>query len=789
MRELMSLQWQLGPSRILATTATGQESRRAMYAAIIGILFSFCTITFAAAGGSGGKPSFVGSDACRACHAREYKNWTASHHHAAMQPANSDTVLGDFDNATFSEDGVTSTFFKKDGRFFVRTDGPDGQLSDFEVRYTFGLTPLQQYLVELPGGHIQALGIAWDSRPESDGGQRWYHLYPGRNLKPGDPLHWTGIDQNWNYQCAWCHSTNLQKNYDSKSRTFQTSWSEINVGCEACHGPASDHIEWAAKPRPADTEPGNKGFAVQFDERQGITWPMGAAGHAVRSAPRTTSKEIETCAQCHSRRQQISSDPADLRALLDAFRPATLDAGLYHADGQQRDEVYNYGSFLQSKMHAAGVTCSDCHDPHSGKLVVEGNGLCGQCHAAERFDTPAHHHHTAGSAGAKCASCHMPTATYMGIDARHDHSMRIPRPDRSILLGTPNACTHCHTGKSAAWAQEAVRTWYPASNPGAQNFADAFDLADRQAAGAIPALLKIASAPSSSGIAKASALSRLSRIPTAEAINVAADALKASDPLVRASAVSVVSAADEDTRVRLLAPLLEDPSRIVRMDAARALAGDPEGKLSETEKGPFTAAIAEYVAAQRHNAERPEAQSALATLAWERGNFPEARSAFQTALELDPTFIAAAVSLADLERRLGNEQTADDILRRSLATNPNSGPVQHALGLSLIRQKKTEDAMPYLSAAAKNAPEDPRFGYVLAIALHDTGKPGEAREVLKNTLARHPFHRDSLMALASYAMQSGQYSEALDAAQRLVELEPDRPEFSRLVENLKSRVK
>ncbi|MGE5267451.1 MAG: multiheme c-type cytochrome, partial [Deltaproteobacteria bacterium] len=543
-------------------------TRRGIGAAAAAILCASSATIATADDSKEGAPTFVGSNACRACHTQEFKNWSSSHHHAAMQPANAETVLGDFNGTIFTEEGVTSTFFKKDGRFFVQTDGPDGRLGEFEIRYTFGFKPLQQYLIELPGGRLQALGIAWDSRPKSDGGQRWYHLYPGRNLKPGDPLHWTGIDQNWNYQCAWCHSTNLQKNYDSKSRTFQTSWSEINVGCEACHGPASGHVAWATKGRTTNDESQNKGFAMQFDERRGVSWQMAETGQAARSVPRTTSKEIETCAQCHSRRQQISSDPKDLRALLDAFRPATLDNGLYHADGQQRDEVYNYGSFLQSRMHEAGVTCSDCHNPHSGKLVIEGNGLCGQCHAAARFDTPSHHHHPADSAGARCTSCHMPTTTYMGVDARHDHSMRIPRPDRSILLGTPNACTQCHTGKSAVWARDAVRSWYPSPKPGAQDFAEAFDLADRQAPGAIPALLKIAAAPSSSAIAQASALSRLARMPAQDAIAVASEKLQAKEPLVRLSAISVIEAADAATRVRLLAPLLNDPSRLVRMEAA-----------------------------------------------------------------------------------------------------------------------------------------------------------------------------------------------------------------------------
>ena len=469
-------------------------------------------------------------------------------------------------------------------------------------------------------------------------------LYPDQVVKSGDPLHWTGIDQNWNYQCAWCHATNLQKNYDAKARTFQTTWSELGAGCESCHGPASDHVAWATLGEPARED---KGLLVRFDERRGVTWPMGDNGQASRSVPRTTAKEIEVCATCHARRQQFSSDPASLASLTDAFRPATLDVGLYHADGQQRDEVFNYGSFLQSKMHAAGVTCSDCHNPHSGKLRQTGNAVCGQCHAPEKFDSGAHHHHGEGTAGSRCTACHMPATTYMGVDARHDHSMRIPRPDRSILLGTPNACTMCHAGKTATWARAAIKGWYPNPKPGAQDFAEAFDLADRGAPGGSAVLLKVASSPTSSAIARASALARLGRAPSADALDLAVQSLKIEDPLVRNAAISIIAVADAATRAKALAPLLRDPSRLVRMDAARALAGQPETMLSGDDRAAFEAALLEYIDAQKHNAERPEAQANLAGLYHDRGRAEEARTAYRTAIGLDPTFGTLAPGRGD----------------------------------------------------------------------------------------------------------------------------------------------
>lgn len=732
-----------------------------------------------------GELAYAGSQTCSGCHADEHQDWIGSQHKAAMQEATEQTVLGDFGNVTFARDGVESTFFKRDGKFWVRTDGPDGKLADFQVSYTFGVAPLQQYLIELSGGRLQALGIAWDARPKSDGGQRWYHLYPDRKLSAGDPLHWTGIDQNWNYQCAYCHSTNLKKNFDSGANSFKTTWSEISVGCEACHGPGSAHITWASSPNRDHS--GTKGLAVFFHERQGASWSIDADGKPIRSVPRSTSTEINVCAKCHARRQQFADDPEPPDRLFAAFRPTPLQAGLYHPDGQQRDEVYTYGSFIQSRMHAAGVTCSDCHNPHTGKLVKSGNAVCTQCHASERFETPAHHHHDEGSQGSKCAACHMPTTTYMGVDPRHDHSMRIPRPDRSITLATPNACNDCHSDKTAAWAGDAIRNWYPAPKQGMHDFAKAFDLADRGAAGAQAALREIIQSQATSPIVLESALNRLGRFPSVTALALAAQHLRHAEPAVRSAAIAVLARSDPQMRLQLLTPLLGDDARTVRMDAARALAGPVEAKLATGEREAFDAALQEYVEAQLFNAERPEAHANLGSLHRDRGQTAEARAAFEKSIAIDATFVAAAVSLADLLRQSGDESAAEAVLRKALSSNPGSGPVQHALGLSLIRKKQMSEGVELLAKAAESSPDEPRFAFVLGVALHDTGKQAEAMSTLRNAVARHPYDRDLLWVLASYELAIGEGSAALQRVQLLTELEPERSEFAQALATLKKQ--
>jgi predicted CXXCH cytochrome family protein len=712
--------------------------------------------------------SFVGSAACVACHESEHGEWLNSQHRAAMQEPTEATVLGRFDGGTFRKGAEETVFLRKDGRFIIRTPGPDGKTADFPVKYVFGLYPLQQYLVELPGGRLQAFGIAWDSRAAPEGGQRWFDLYPGQKLGPGDPLHWTGLDQNWNFQCAWCHSTNLRKNYDPATGDFATRFSEISVGCEACHGPASDHLAWAAKP---SSDP-NRGFALRLNPRAGVSWRLGDGATAVRAGSPANDKEAQVCAGCHARRQQFSDDPLAAGKFYDAFRPVTLAEALYYVDGQQRDEVYNFGSFLQSRMHEAGVTCSDCHNPHSGKLRLAGNAVCAQCHSSAIFDQATHHHHPEGASGAQCVSCHMPVTTYMGVDARHDHSMRLPRPDRTDALATPNACNNCHADKTASWAVEALQAWGAGKKPGAQNFAEAFHLADTLAPGAGTALASIIGDSRSSAIARASALQRFARAPTVEAVELATKALGDKNPKIRVAAVAVLANADAATKAATLTPLLSDETRLVRMDAARALAGEAENALAPADMLAFGKALAEYEAAQKFNAERPESQANLGALALARGRIGDARIYYQKALALDPTFAPAAVSLANIARASGDEKAAEELLRKSLARNAESAPLHHALGLALIRQKRTGEAISELQKAAETAPEEARFAYVHGVALHDTGEPQKAREALARALLRHPFDRDILMALASYEVEEGDFAAALPHAELLAELEP-----------------
>lgn len=710
----------------------------------------------------------VGAKSCARCHSKEYALWVGSHHDLAMGAASEKTVLGDFNDTEFTHFGLASRFFKRDDKFMVRTDGPDGELHDYEVKYTFGAYPLQQYLIEFPGGRYQALSIAWDSRPKGEGGQRWFHLYPNERIAHSDVLHWTSLNQNWNSMCAECHSTNLEKNYDAATHRYQTTWSEINVSCEACHGPASAHVSWAERKPGWEDSNGDRGLLVGLNKHTGNEWVIDAAGGNPRlKTPRRSDDEIELCGRCHSRRSTLAETFPQRGSLLDTHMPRLLDEGFYHPDGQIQEEVYVYGSFLQSKMYHAGVSCSDCHEPHSLKLRAPGNAVCTSCHLSAKFDTTGHHHHKVDSAGAKCVSCHMPVKTYMVVDPRHDHSLRIPRPDLSVKLGTPNACNSCHGTFRAEWAAEKVREWYGQPAQGFQDYAEVLHAGRDGAPAAGQQLAGLVEDKKVPAIARATALSLLQPYLSPALLHVIKAGLQDSDPLVRVAAIRALRTAPLAIRLELGFPLLKDPVRAVRVEAARLLAPVREQNLTADQRSVLDQAFKEYEATQDINADRPESHLNLGSFYAERGQLAKAETAYKKAIEIQPSFTPAYVNIADLYRVKGKDDDGAGWLRKALAVNPDDAEARYALGLLGVRQKRLPEALAQFERAARLRPDNPRYSYVYAVALNSAGKATEAINVLEKAYQRHPRNREILSGLVAFHRETGNLSAAKKYAAKL----------------------
>ena len=740
--------------------------------------------------------TFVGSETCAGCHQAEAKLWQGSQHQLAMAHATEKSVLGDFSGATFDYFGVKSRFFQKDGKYLVETDGADGKPAIFEIKYTFGIDPLQQYLVEFPDGRVQALPIAWDTRPKDKGGQRWFHLYPKEEIRHDDVLHWTKLNQNWNFMCSECHSTGVKKNYDAANDRFATSFAEISVGCEACHGQGSRHVGWAQDkarwwPFGRIDDP-TMGLAERFSERRDATWvPNAATGNVSRSSPpRVLRAEVETCGLCHARRSEFSEGWAPGQWLADTHMVSPLGRGLYSADGQMLDteEAYNYGAFKQSRMFAAGVTCSDCHDPHSAKLRLSGDSTCLQCHSQEKYAAVTHHRHETVSPPLGCVSCHMPTRNYMVVDNRHDHSFRIPRPDISVKLGTPNACNDCHADKSPEWSAAAIERWHGPDRKGFQNYAAAFNSARNDQADAAKLLAAVVTDGKAPAIARAGALSDLATRATPATLSLARATITDPDPMVRIGALDLLENAPLEQRWPIASPLLSDPIRGVRIRAVSILGDAPSVRLSENDRGRFDRAAEEFIAAQMFNADRPEARSTLGTFYARRGRTSQAEAEYKAALRLSPQFTGGAINLADLYRQTGREDAGEKVLRTVIAAVPNDAGLHHALGLSLVRLKRLDEALVELGRAAELDHHNARYAYIYGVALHSAGHPQEAIAYLKDSLTGHPENRDIIMAIISFSREAGDAATALQFAEQAIKIAPDDPTVRGIVEALRRQI-
>ncbi|OLF54283.1 tetratricopeptide repeat protein [Pseudomonas chlororaphis] len=692
--------------------------------------------------------TLVDEQQCQGCHSEQAKDWQGSHHQLAMQQASAETMLGDFNNVTFKAEKETTRFTRKGDEFWVNAPGIDGKNADYKVAYTFGVAPLQQYLIEVGDGRLQALGVAWDTEKH-----RWFHLYPGQGVNFKNPLHWSKPSQNANFMCVECHTTGFKRNFDAASNTFDSQWNSLGVGCQACHGPASNHLAWTA----------NKGDLIH-------------AGFAVDLKDKDATVEIETCARCHSRRAPLADGYSVGKRLMDDYLPSPLTRELYALDGKIKDEVFEHGSFAQSKMADKGVRCSNCHNPHSNELKAPGSAVCLQCHntagktavagvdgkglQAKNYDSIEHTRHTMGQPGSQCVDCHMPGKFYMGNDFRHDHSFSIPNPERAKKLGTPDACLTCHQGKAGDKVTEQFKLWNSAATAQAPRYDESLWLIRNGQPGAAEALYEQLQRSNLPAIQRATLLAELPFYPSEQALKLATRDLNNPAPQVRESAVRAISALlPPPERVSLLTPLLDDPVKAVRIVAARDLLSVARNGLPGAQAS-WSAAIAEYEAVQKSLQERAEANLNLAMLYQASGRNGEVEALLRTALKRDPDFYPALVTLVQWLEANGRHQEAQTLLAQRLKEQPEAALLQHTQGLVLIRAGNTAQAMPALRKAAALEPQNAQYGYVLAVALHDSGNVAQACEELERVLKVQPTNRNARLSLIQYYLDNGQEPKA-----------------------------
>lgn len=697
--------------------------------------------------------SYVGTEKCQSCHQKEAELFKTSDHYHAMDTVSVATVKGDFNNSRFIYHGDTAFFYQRDGHYFVRTTDSTGIKKEFLISYTFGWRPLQQYLVQFDDGRIQVLPFCWDTREKEKGGQRWFHLYDKERISHTDELFWMGINQNWNYMCADCHTTEFKKNFSLAENKFHSSWTESRVSCESCHGPASGHMQWAEK---KDMSVQWKGFAISLASKP-VNWQLDAAKQTL--LPQKVMQNdtlIETCARCHARATRFTDEYRHGNSFLQSHLPATANPVNYHVDGQIKDEDYEYASFLQSKMHTAGVTCINCHEPHSMKVKATGNGLCTSCHQPAKYDGPQHSFHKAAGTGNQCINCHMPVTTYMVIDNRLDHSIRIPRPDHSLTMGTPNACNKCHTDKTVKWAADSFTKWYGRKLPKEKTYAELLYAVSKYIKESEPSLYDLLQNKNNPAIIRATAMEQYAYYTTSRINEILLQELKSSDPNIRLNTLKALRNYPSDNLAGHIEPLLYDKVASVRMEAMNILAPQ-SGKLGEKDLGQFRKVMSEYMIVQEQMSHRPEGYFNRAILFSTTGGHEVAENLYKDCIRLFPDFVPAYSNLTDLYRQQGREDEVKKVTDLGLRRQPQSAYLHYSMGLWYIRQKENARGLTELKLAAQYAPADAQLQYGYAIGLFSGREQEKALQLLESFAAKYgnqPLILDGLISISQDMQQT-----------------------------------
>jgi predicted CXXCH cytochrome family protein len=693
---------------------------------------------------------FVGSQNCQSCHAKEFADWKKSDHFLAMQPANDSTVLGDFDNVTLISDGVKNRFFKKDGKYFIETQAADGKNQEFEVLYTFGHFPLQQYLIAFPGGRMQATRASWNSRD-----QKWFHQYPGQKIHHGDWLHWTGNAQNWNTMCASCHSTDLKKNYDFNKEIYATTWSEVSVGCESCHGAGNTHINFVQS---ASYKDGDK------IKNSGLSY-----GKELNA-----SLQIKTCAPCHARKSDIAATSLQTTELLDDMIPQIITNEFYFADGQLREEDYEYGSFTQSKMYQNNVQCANCHNPHSGKLNTTGNNLCMSCHEP-KYNTREHHFHGEETEGAQCINCHMQVKTFMGNDHRRDHSFRRPRPDQSVVFGTPNACNNCHQNKSPDWAAISINKWFGPKR--AYHFSDDLIPGSQLKVENEHHLLKLLADTLQPEIARATSAFYLGNYQTQNSVDALLNSIHDKKALVRFHAVRALENFDAELWREAAISALTDKVRAVRIAAASLYHRLPEEEIPAHARSAYQSANAENRKYLQYQTDFSVGNVMLADYALQEQDHLKAINLYIRGLKKDSLMNYARLNLSAAYNSVGKNREALNTLNDAVAIDPSNPRIFYNLGLLYYELGEVNKAIDSFQKAVKLGSTDTGLYYNFGLLLQQQGQVKAAEELLLKGHLIDPSSSSINYALAYLYLQQNNRLAAKRHVEILFTTDHDNPDY------------
>ena len=614
---------------------------------------------------------------CMECHQDIHHHWQKSQHGQANRLINIALDRDPFSNKNLGTSSEQWNFTLDDGKATVSADN-----KTYHAGMAIGVKPLIQYLVASDDGRWQTPNAAWDPAKKE-----WFDVFNDDIRTSADWGHWSSRGMTWNTQCAFCHMTDFKKNYDIPTDTYKSTWKEMGVGCTQCH---SDHTE---KPD------AKTGCLIDLTKNQKIK-----KDHPQRI--------LENCASCHSRRGEFDDNFHHGEKYGDHYQlQLPTMPHLYYPDGQIKDEVYVWTSFRLSNMGHKGVSCMDCHDPHTTKLKlpVANNTLCMSCHAggsngrvsgAIIIDPATHSHHGVDSKGNSCVECHMTHTTYMGRDPRRDHGFHVPDPQLTKELGIPNACNKCHDDKDTDWAITWTNNWFgeKMNSPERKRqrartraIAGAFNGQQES----IDALLSVyANEPNPTW--QATLMQIMQAWATDPRVqHIAREGVHSKDSLLRASSCMILEFSTDNSP--WLEPMLKDPVKEVRIAAAWAM----RSRLSLRS---------------------------------------EVRHELESSLAFSADQPAGAMRTAQLAMDANELDKAESWMARAVRLDSSSAAARASYSILLGRLNKPNEALLQLQTANQLEPENPRFSFLMALTYSDLGQKDKTEELLKKVIKLDPNH-------------------------------------------------
>ena len=695
---------------------------------------------------------YAGSESCRNCHEEQFNEWTGSHHQLAERL----TSAGFDDDAfkpkhTFRTGSITSTAQKADDQYQIVTVGKNNKIQPHSAKRAIGVKPLLQYLVEEERGRLQAVELGWDPHKKE-----WFNVFGDEDRRPGEWGHWTGRGMNWNAMCASCHNTRVLKNYNASTDTYHTKMAEMGVGCESCHGPMKEHAKWQEKYK---DQPGKS-----------ATDP---------TLPRFSRDQYtHSCAPCHARRTELTGDYIPGHDFFDHYSLVIPDeTDIFYPDGQVRDEDYEVTSFFSSRMHAGGVRCMDCHNPHTGKTRLPGNLLCMTCHNGQNPDLPnipkidpiKHSFHKSETEpGGRCVDCHMPLTTYMQRHPRRDHGFTIPDPLLTKQHGIPNACNRCHDDKTTDWAIEYVDKWYgDKMDRPYRKRAQWVAMAKTNAPGSHINLINMSQTETNFLWRSVSAGLLRNYLHEPDAREELLKRLTDKHPLVRGTAVLSLepiarqSGTREHSAVR---NLLDDPSRKVRIDAAWVLRS-----IVNTNQ----TAGRELLTYFAQTGDQPAGQMQQGVFHFDRQRPDVAEQFFRQAGKWDTNTAAPHHELAVALSLQGKNRDAIKHLRIACQLDPDQAEYRYKLALGLNEIGDTAGTRRELEAAVKIDPQHGPAWYNLGLSLSNQNLPNAAIAALEKAQEADRLSARIPHARATILMRLNRIEEAREAVRLALTLDAD----------------